>query len=320
MVIKLSAIIACRNEERDIGNCIEAILSQTLKRGNFEAIFIDGGSTDKTIGIILKYARRNKNIRLIKERGPCKSAANARNQGARVARGGILLFFDADAVPEEGYFEEIIRMPENMQAASSHVKPFPSRSFWAILRECETQASNYLVEKGGGIQFPNIFRKKYFLGLGGYEAKYVYGEDLRLLERMKNKGDAPKTLKKAVIMHRDPDTLDEIAAQSRFWGKGFYKLFFSDPKRHFPRLAMVIARALWLPLYLAYLAMPFNLLLLTVALLFLTSLIDAMIITYRSTKMGAALGYAIFLMPFRMIRSFFFLQGFMMAMLDANKR
>ncbi|HLC48497.1 MAG TPA: glycosyltransferase [Candidatus Norongarragalinales archaeon] len=315
MAIGISVIVACKNEQRDIPKCINALLCQTFPKGRFEMVFVDGGSTDGTLGIIGKYAKRARNIMLVNESGKPKSAGHARNQGAKLSRGGILVFFDADAVPTKGYLAEISRMPKPALAASSNVRPFPSKSIWAALRECETLASNYLIESGHGTQFPNIFRKKFFLEMGGYEAKYRYGEDLRLLEKMKGEGANPINLPRAVIFHRDPDSLGEIAAQSRFWGSGFYALFMSDPGRHFPRLALVAARALWLPLYLAYLAFPLNLLLFLAGGVFLASVADAAIQLYRSTRMGAKFRNAILIMPFRMIRSLYFLQGFLMAML-----
>jgi cellulose synthase/poly-beta-1,6-N-acetylglucosamine synthase-like glycosyltransferase len=310
MAIKISVIIPCKNEERDIPKCLEAFAKQKIQKGLFEVIFIDANSTDKTLEIIKKYKGKIRNLLVAKETGHTKSAANARNQGAKIARGKILVFYDADVVAHPQYLSEISKgFYDYADAASSEVKAYPSKSTWAHLREHESMASDYLVKKGSASFFANIFRKKTFLRIGGYRSRFRYGEDLVMLDRLKEQNAKIVHLKKAIVMHKDPDSLGEIASQARFWGRGFHELFLSDPTRHLPRLLLVIARALWLPLFLIYLAFPFNLLLFTVAILYLATLVDGIFVFYRSMKMGGKLKYALLLIPFRMIRSFYFLQG-----------
>ena len=321
MSIEISIIIACRNEERDIQKCLFAIKAQTYPQAKFETIIIDGNSSDATTGQISKFEGKIRNLKLAQEKGVNKSAANARNQGASLARGKVVTFIDADIVIDKDYLREIAGAfargnadkahPLGLEAAASNVKSFPSKSLWASLREHETMASDYLVERGRGMAFPNIFTKKAFDGLGGYMAGFRYGEDLLLVNKLKKNGIKVVRLKKAILRHRDPDSLMEIAAQSKFWGGGFYSLFISDPKRHIYRLALVVARALWLPLFLLYLFRPFNLLLLAVLIFYLATMLDGAIILYRSLRMGGNLGHALLMVPFRMIRSFFFLAGFL---------
>ncbi|MFH0971163.1 MAG: glycosyltransferase [Candidatus Micrarchaeota archaeon] len=314
MAIELSAIIACKNEARDIGKCLDAIAKQTLAAGKYEVIFVDGGSTDGTIGIIGKYRKRIRNLRLIKETGRIKSAANARNLGAQVAKGGILAFFDADVIADKGYFGEILSaFSSKIDAASTNAKSFPTKSTWAILREHETLASNYLFQKGRADQFPNIMRKGLFEKVGGYDLNFRYGEDLRMLEKLKMMKAKIIHLDDGVVYHKDPDSFPEIAAQAHFWGKGFCRLLLSDPIRHMPRLCMVLARALLLPLMLIYLSIPDPALFWLVLIMLLITLADGLVVMYRSMRMGGKLKYALMLVPFRMLRSFYFLQGFMFA-------
>ena len=49
-------ITPCFNSEKTIARTIESVLAQSYQ--NFEYIIIDGGSTDKTIDIILDYLPR----------------------------------------------------------------------------------------------------------------------------------------------------------------------------------------------------------------------------------------------------------------------
>ncbi|MFH1258040.1 MAG: glycosyltransferase [Candidatus Micrarchaeota archaeon] len=311
MAIEISAIIACRNEGRDIPKCLEALSKQSLRKEKWEAIFVDGGSTDGTVDEIRKFKGRIANLKIMDETGKFKSAANARNIGAKAAKGRVLAFFDADNFIDREYLLEIGRgFEKGIDAASTSSSGMPSKSVWAHLREHETMASNYLVKTGEGVQFVNVMTKKCFERIGGYDIQFTYGEDLKLLDKLRKAKAKFVHLPKVKTHHQEAESLEDIAKQSRSWGKGFHQLFISEPARHFPRLALVTARALWFPLFLVYLAMPFRLLILLVALFYAATIIDGIIVGYRSMKMGGKLKYAALMIPFRMIRSFYFLQGF----------
>lgn len=89
----ISIIIPVYNACKYIEYTIQSILQQTYT--NYEAIFIDDGSTDKSIEIIERYQEKSSKIKLIKlsrNRGP----AIARNIGIRSAKGRYLTFLDAD--------------------------------------------------------------------------------------------------------------------------------------------------------------------------------------------------------------------------------
>lgn len=89
---KISVIIPVYNVEDYIEETIESLLGQTLK--DFEVIFIDDGSTDKSVDKIKKYLENNNNFRLIVQSnsGPGK----ARNKGLEEAKGEYIVFMDSD--------------------------------------------------------------------------------------------------------------------------------------------------------------------------------------------------------------------------------
>ncbi len=102
--IYISIIIPAYNAEKVIRDCIESILSQTLKQ--IEIIAVDDGSTDSTREILRSYRQQDARIRLIeKDRNEGLSAA--RNSGMRIARGEYIGFVDADDWVERDYFESM---------------------------------------------------------------------------------------------------------------------------------------------------------------------------------------------------------------------
>jgi glycosyltransferase involved in cell wall biosynthesis len=90
--MKYSFIIPVYNGEKYIDNCLSSILNQTYK--NFEVIIINDGSTDKSLDILKKYSKENRNIRIydIKNKG----VSNARNYGVSNAIGDYFIFVDVD--------------------------------------------------------------------------------------------------------------------------------------------------------------------------------------------------------------------------------
>ncbi len=96
----VSIIVPVYNAEKFIIETIESIKKQTYK--NWELILVDDISTDKSIKIIKKYIKENKelNITLIelKEKG---YTAVARNTGIEYSKGNYITFLDADDLWEK---------------------------------------------------------------------------------------------------------------------------------------------------------------------------------------------------------------------------
>jgi cellulose synthase/poly-beta-1,6-N-acetylglucosamine synthase-like glycosyltransferase len=53
----VSIIIAARNEEKNIGNCIQSIIDQTYPQNKFEVIITDDHSKDNTVYIIQSFKK-----------------------------------------------------------------------------------------------------------------------------------------------------------------------------------------------------------------------------------------------------------------------
>tara|TARA_B100001057_G_scaffold172143_1_gene172904 strand:- start:497 stop:1510 length:1014 start_codon:yes stop_codon:yes gene_type:complete len=60
---KVSVVIPCRNEEKNIQGCIESILSSNYP--NLEVIVVDGMSDDSTRNILNELAQKHRNVRLV---------------------------------------------------------------------------------------------------------------------------------------------------------------------------------------------------------------------------------------------------------------
>jgi len=87
------SIITCTyNSAKHISDNIKSIKSQTFV--DYEQIFIDGFSSDKTIEFFNYYKSSNGNVKIIQSEA--KGIANAMNIGINNAQGKYLLFLNSD--------------------------------------------------------------------------------------------------------------------------------------------------------------------------------------------------------------------------------
>ena len=88
----VSLVIPCWNAAQTLPACLACVRTQTL--GDFEAIFVDDGSSDGTASILATAAAEDPRIRVISQ--PNRGVSAARNAGLDAARGTYIFFADPD--------------------------------------------------------------------------------------------------------------------------------------------------------------------------------------------------------------------------------
>lgn len=111
-MVDLSIIIAAKNEERDLPECINSILSSKIICAiSFEIIVIDD-SADQTSEIIFKkFSDRVIHCSQMSRRGRC----GARNLGIDLSTGDYLIILNADVFLDKNYFEFVLRVISEKQ-------------------------------------------------------------------------------------------------------------------------------------------------------------------------------------------------------------
>ena len=111
--VLISIIVPVYNGERYIFKCLNSLLNQTLKE--IEIIVVNDGSSDRTIEILRKLAKKDFRIKIINYKKN-QGCSKARNIGIRVAKGKYLSFIDSDDYIDKDYYKVLYKSIEKNEA------------------------------------------------------------------------------------------------------------------------------------------------------------------------------------------------------------
>lgn len=217
--VVVSVVVPTRNSGRTIAACLKSIRAQHHKA--VEVIVVDNRSTDGTREIAAALADR------VVLGGPERSAQ--RNEGARVATGGVLVFLDSDMVVEPGVAGEAAALTRR-PATGAAVIPERSfgRGFWAACRTLEKEL--YLGDVS--VEAARVFRRDAFEAAGGYDETLTGPEDFDLPDRVARLGwDIGRTT--AIVWHDEGRVeLGAVFRKKRYYGQGLSRYLTRPGARH----------------------------------------------------------------------------------------
>lgn len=105
----ISVIIPAYNEEKYLAAALSSTLAQTYNHQAIEVIIVNNASTDRTVDVYKEFVRQNKTrVKMILVEEEVLGVSRAKNKGASIAQGDILLFLDADSQMSPNLAEVII--------------------------------------------------------------------------------------------------------------------------------------------------------------------------------------------------------------------
>lgn len=208
----VTVIIPAYNEEKYIQKCLDSLKNQTLE--NFEIIVVDDGSTDSTKQIASKLGVK---VTSLTHGGP----GRAKNYGARIASGKILVFLDADMFVEKSYLKKIIKPIIERKCIATYTTTefvLNTKNMWSRCWNInlELPISQRISKKDTtiGQAFRAILRDR-FIEIGGFNPQWGYNDD-RSLSTFKLK---PCPVNNAICYHHNPESLIETFLAARWIGR-----------------------------------------------------------------------------------------------------
>jgi glycosyltransferase involved in cell wall biosynthesis len=177
-----SVIVPALNEEKRIRRCLGSIRAQRTSH-SYELIVSDSGSADRTVEIAREYADR---VHVCGERG----TARARNEGAALATGDILVFIDSDTEVLPDYLETVGRAFRDVSLlACSCAFKFSRRTPKLLLAEHATNAYYLARSAFRGTTLPGFnvcIRREAFDQVNGFRLCHL--EDLDMSIKLRKLG------------------------------------------------------------------------------------------------------------------------------------
>ena len=219
----ISVIVPAKNAEKTIVPCLTAILAQQGRRDQFEVILVDDGSSDETAKLAEKLG-----ITVIRQKNAGPAAA--RNAGARMARGEIIAFTDADCEPDCNWLVHLTAPFSNPDVvAVKGAYKTRQKSMVARFVQQEYESKYERLMKQDSIDFIDTYsaayRREIFIENGGFNPIFPVPsvEDQELSFRLARKDYRMVFAPKAVVYHQHNTNWLDYA--KRKYNIGYWKAF-----------------------------------------------------------------------------------------------
>ena len=174
----ISVIIPAHNEEAYLRRTLDALRRQNY--GWFEIVVVANGCTDNTVEVARGRCRR---LIVLSQ----KSLGVARNLGARMARGELLLFLDADTTLEPMALRRIAE-DFSLRDAAGTLQGRPDSPWLAcrVIYALKNFAHRWSLHPGSSGVI--LCWKEHFLHVGGFDEGLEVRENSELIKRLKRYG------------------------------------------------------------------------------------------------------------------------------------
>ncbi|MDR6790959.1 glycosyltransferase involved in cell wall biosynthesis [Pseudarthrobacter oxydans] len=186
MQVRVSVIVAAKDEEKRIGRCITSVIDSIGP--NDEIIIIDDGSVDRTAQEVAAF--ESSRVKVLTNIKPMGRAA-ARNAGIQVARGRYIAIQDADDEALMGRIDIPVSMLERnpeLVAASGQCVAVTDRGFaWRHMKypTDPKRIREYFDDSVMAVcHTGSVIRRSALDQVGLYDPSYVRAQDLDLFKRL----------------------------------------------------------------------------------------------------------------------------------------
>jgi glycosyltransferase involved in cell wall biosynthesis len=223
MSLAVSVVVPVFNGATLIGECVDALMAQSLPRSELELIVVDDGSKDGTA----EEAERH-GARVIRQEN--RGAPAARNAGIAAARGTWVAMTDCDCIPSRGWLAALL------EAVRRH--PDPGRVIGAAGRIVGHQSASpaaRFVDLTGGLdaerhlahpRWPfaptcnTMFRRAALEAVGGFDPRFAAYDACDLHARLQAGPDRFLFAPRAVVLHRHRASWRAYWRQQAGYGQG----------------------------------------------------------------------------------------------------
>ncbi|MBN2354771.1 glycosyltransferase [candidate division KSB1 bacterium] len=247
--LRVSVVIAARNEERHIGYILKDLVRQSYPKNLYEIIIANDGSDDRTSKIVLEYASKHPQVKLLTI-GECPHQFSPKKfaieTAVRHASGEIIMATDADCRVGPKWIEAMVRYFTPRVGFVIGFSQFGRRGQRQNLIE-RLQAFDFLTLMGVASASCNLglplaasgqnlaYRRDAFLSVNGYRriAHRTSGDDVLLLQLIRRGTPCDIVFANNPLTFASSEaqpTLRQFINQRKRWASnGSFQLFLNIP-------------------------------------------------------------------------------------------
>ncbi|MCW4007348.1 MAG: glycosyltransferase [Candidatus Bathyarchaeota archaeon] len=251
---KVTVGVCVRNCENTIREAIESIRNQDYPHELIEVIFVDDGSTDKTLLLIKEYASSlDLKVKIFHHKW--KGIGYSRNVVVKNAVGDFIVWVDGDIIISSEYIRKLVEFMENnpkVGIAKGQQSLNDSVTILGALEAYSRAASRMVDYRHEKAKFKSlgtggaIYRAKIFSDTGIFdESMRGYYEDFDLELRVRAFGWSLDTVN-VEFSDYERKKVDIKVIWERYWRRGYFAHYFSHKNegavkiyKMFPLIAVV---------------------------------------------------------------------------------
>ncbi|HLF62694.1 MAG TPA: glycosyltransferase [Saprospiraceae bacterium] len=185
-----SVVIAARNEETAIAQCLQSVTTQSYPRNLYEVLVVNDGSEDNTVEKIQQFP----SVQVLHTTESTRGKKHALVIGISAARGEIIVTTDADCVVLPGWLHALVSTFDNdtqmitgpvfIDEAQNAFERFQALEIagFAMITAAGIQSGLHHLANGANM----AFRKTAFGAVGGFSgnAGFASGDDVFLVQNI----------------------------------------------------------------------------------------------------------------------------------------
>jgi|GEM_PF-381591 Glycosyltransferases, probably involved in cell wall biogenesis len=214
----ISVIIPAHNEERYLRKTLLALRRQSFRK--FEVIVVANGCTDRTEDVARELCDR-----LVVLSQKCLGVA--RNLGARMAKGDILVFLDADTLLDRHALRTISERFTRRHAAGTVIgKPDSSRFAYRVIYGVKNLIHRTSLHHGSSGVI--LCWREHFMKLGGFKENLEVRENSELMKRLERFGRYTCIRKATAVTSMRRYDQRGVGRMCWMWTRLWFESFFRD--------------------------------------------------------------------------------------------
>lgn len=295
-MIRYSVVIPAYNACKTLPDTLIALRNQSVSPSDYEVIVVDDGSTDDTAALAKSFGAN-----CISQ--PNKGPAAARNHGVRVAIGEIILFTDADCVPDHDWIKQMT-LPFQNEETIGVKGAYRTRQTELAARfaQAEFEDRYDLLQKVDAIDmvdtYSAAFRREIFVKIGFFDESFpvANNEDTELSYRMCAEGYRLEFNPEALVYHWHQNSFAKylrLKFKRGYWRMVVYRKYpekaFKDTYTPIVIKLQTLMAALSLPA--ALFAVVYPTMLTVMGLLYLTIMASSAAFSIKTFKKDPVVGF-----------------------------